>query len=534
MLLLLWLLVLGFVALKRTALTWLGINVTAFGFGAFVLGRAPLGLLSAGTTGLGAATGDSLLAVSASSAALAALLLLGPRWIFRSWVLAWAESNRASRRDEVERDGDPLLPSQLATVARIEAQIHSNAGLHGAVIPVRGEWGSGKSTVVGAIARRAPLEEDGADGDPRCACVVEVLAWRHQAAPSLDGAIFARIVHTPDVVRLAWLQIPVFKLLWRTAVPYGLKFRFLGLGAEVDPNTANPLAWDRELEAIGALLGRKGHRLVVVLDEVDRCEPIAAQRFVTLVARFLHRPNIVTIFPYVPHQLAFKVFNPINAVLPELRSTLQAVLWERANRADLAEGFRFDLRKETSGAGPEAKGPSTETSWSAGGGVSSTDRVDRFLDEYFVQIAAGSSEEAVLQDLFEAKLLGRNPILMAPLSARDVEDLVSGAALPSLDEYELTPPQRLALARFARERWEAEAAEHGRLASPFSRSIRQFLGKVNTTLQEFWTLGSPPEAPAERANLAAFALGIAVHLVVTGGVTPYSPTPDSEARDGES
>lgn len=100
----------------------------------------------------------------------------------------------------------------------------------------------------------------------------------------------------------------------------------------------------------------RGHA-VLVLDEIDRASPLAAQTALTLLRRSLDLPNIAVVVPYVEEVLLGKAFSPRTALLPDLEALLHASLFQLWAEGGIVPGNLLQsIAKagENGGAGDEA------------------------------------------------------------------------------------------------------------------------------------------------------------------------------------
>ncbi len=231
-----------------------------------------------------------------------AVLWLGPA--ARLVALSGVSGHRGSQR---------LLHFQRDTRAALDAAIERMRE-RGGVVALRGRHGVGKSSILDDLQLLPPAK----------AIVVRVDCWAAQTDPP-DTAIFGHILFEWPVAHaslLSWSWHRYF-VAWIFSILVPKSWSWGGVQLNVVAPTAR---WHQDIQHIAAGLGRDGRYLVVVLDEIDRCEPIAAQRFMTMATRLLTAPNVVCVVSYVDHVLRYKVFDPSAVELPELKSTMLAIL----------------------------------------------------------------------------------------------------------------------------------------------------------------------------------------------------------------
>ncbi len=250
---------------------------------------------------------------------LVGLLTYGPRLTHRYWL----ETLDALHSRDSD-DGREPLPFQRDVLDTLAARIDARRR-EGRTVGLHGVWGSGKSTIV-AMLPRALRQRFGPDRYR----VVSWSAWTHQEDKDLEYSLFRALAMDPAVVRNAWHVIPWYRLVtWSawSAVRTTVDVKLMKLEVETPR-----LQWTRHLCNVLACLEKVGVTPVLVIDELDRAHPEAVQTILSLTQRFLARPNLVTVLPYVPEQIRFKAFNPSQAKIPDLRSTMLAAFWQRRRR----------------------------------------------------------------------------------------------------------------------------------------------------------------------------------------------------------
>lgn len=269
----------------------------------------------------------------------AVLLILVPRYLHLLRVAAESAMGVGSQGVGYF---DAPLPSQRKVVDALTRASAGRSDLAPNIIALRGEWGTGKTACMHlyehemAQAARVPGQ--------RRAATVWFDCWRHQADTLPEMSLFWQVASSYALLwPLGWLFVPALRL-YISRIPLVLKAEWkLGGGTiAFDSNSFKELPkalfWQHRLEILvrGAL--RSGfHRVVIVLEDIDRCAPQAAQVYVTLIRRFLAVPGVSVLVPYVDQQLSAKVFNPIGRQLPDLAATTQALLWREFRHKILEE-----------------------------------------------------------------------------------------------------------------------------------------------------------------------------------------------------
>lgn len=432
-----------------------------------------------------------------------------------------------------------LLPSQRAMVDTLTKLILGEAEpCQPTVISLRGAWGSGKSTIVAGLV--AELRRNHA----RRAVVVHVDAWQHQADANLEQALFRAIAARPELLwPRAWLAYPVFsEMLFLFFKAVRLSMVRGGLKAELDSRSTAPpvIWWRRRLRQLIEPAARAGRRIVVVLDEVDRCEPLAAQAFLTLVPRFLLMPGMVVVVPTVRQQVGFKVFTPLTACLPDLRSTMDAVLY-----AELAPERRAELHAELHAALPsdgrasaqraalwgaanagvlqattqpasaaEASGPGAARPSSSEAGTASCARaLDAALLRQYLRL--GDLERRRLAFMFAEKFFASTPVYIPPLTADDVRGVLERfhGVRQALAGYGLTADEHTHLGEWAASEW-LDGLAH---VNDTFGSLRQLQGALAANLNDFaQRLRTPGVPDCDALTAAQLAVTLAIRAVVFG------------------
>lgn len=419
------------------------------------------------------------------------------------------------------------LPSQAVVIGQIKALVGGSSRQGSLVVSLRGAWGSGKSTVVSLLRReleRGPY------------AVVYFDAWQHQAEPSLEAALYREIARCPGALwPWGWLIRPIFSTL-----PYSvlravkLNFSLGAIGAQVDSGALRPpvIWWRRHLARLVASLGRR--RLVVILDEVDRCDPAATQTFLTLVPRFLALPGVIVILPTVREQILFKAFHPFVVRLPDLRAWIEGALYQHLSSRD--PSIDRDLGIVLGALGPTAKGRAAGGD-AVGLGVpflkprAASRALSGVLARGYLSLPAVERER--LEYLFEEKLFSATPLHIPPLSADDIETVLLDfdTVRAALFEYGLDEAAIGGMRRWAGEEWRSALRDAGDATATFG-SLRHLKGSLTEHLEDFRNrllvitgsqvtpdgLQIPGEPPIPLICVAHLAVRFALRRVALGRV----------------
>ncbi len=298
------------------------------------------------------------------------------RLLFRLRSQAHAEANgdfdyagpdwrhARSRADDLPRP----VPGQRGTIDRLlelcdivikpeekgkQQRSSSRVGL-GKLVLLFGRRGQGKSLVLEWFARKAKNYGH---------AVVVVNVWSLEAEPDLESAIMRIIAHDWDIAERGWLHYPAS---WITFARFigGIKLRFKVFGNDME--VAHPLAkaprvlWRGTLQRMVAATVAVGarrfsgprRRVVVVLDDVDRCSPLVSQQLITLAKRFLNVPDLTVVLSCDEKILRTRVFDPVNALLPDLAAVVEDELIMRYAdppellRSVAADAYRNQLYRQ--------------------------------------------------------------------------------------------------------------------------------------------------------------------------------------------
>ena len=330
-----------------------------------------------------------------------------------------------------------LFPSRRRSVDQIRALVRSPQR-GGRVVPITGRWGEGKSFVLHELARDwgagpswSPRDPDAATG--RRPAFVRVDVWQIENDGDLQVSLIDTLLaHPAHLRRYRWLRIPARFLAaqFTAAVRSSLRTVQLKLVTgrtrtmEVAAELAMPrLDWQWLLERITQTTAAAG--TVIALDEVDRATPAAAQAALTLARRSTNLNGVTILIPYIREQIRYKIFNPLQATLPDIAATMYAVVYDDLLRRPLPS------RPDPSAPGSQGAPGSVErllaplhrdgvpTPWSPQGAA-----LPAQLAELFTRLDL--SRRDFLQDLFEEKYLGPAGITLDPLSAEDLMAMVTG------------------------------------------------------------------------------------------------------------
>ena len=233
-------------------------------------------------------------------------------------------ANRWRARDQ-QAAAVELLPSQEMVAQRIVASVTAqDVGSAGQVVQLRGRWGDGKTFILRQVTARLAgetvmLPTGEARSTAYCA-PVWIDVWEHEGVSDLHAeTVDTLLSHPLHSRRLRWLGFPV---TFGRRMLSGIRVRAKFQAAELEiPLTLPPLPYQRGLERS---LKRSGAVGVLVLDEIDRASPLAAQTVLTLLRRSMDLPRVTVIVPYVERVLLFKAFSPYVQQLPDLESMLRA------------------------------------------------------------------------------------------------------------------------------------------------------------------------------------------------------------------
>lgn len=378
----------------------------------------------------------------AAALSIQVLSILGLAWILAKILLLQRFSTMYCSRVEFADDElTRLLPLQEEYLERLKKAIFSGHSLQGSrVVQLVGNWGQGKSFLIDRLGFFLQDEE--------CAVVV-INVWEQQSEPDLHLAIVEQVLsHHKYWYPYGWLYYSFNLFLaraakeWRFALSAGKE----ATKAEVQIPLSLPRPTGRRyLEQQVDRVRKKGTRTVIVLDEIDRAAPRVAQSAMTFARRSLDMASVVVVLSYVDPIIRYKAFNPLLKTLPDLASTMQAVIFDRGpdkgvdnpvpmpggpltapSSASLREWEAWQKAEEALLSTSTASSPGAAPS--LGGGVNSDPqegddcRLAQTLHLAFANASVG--ERRRLQGKFSERYLGTDPIQMRPLQIGDVAEVV--------------------------------------------------------------------------------------------------------------
>lgn len=271
--------------------------------------------------------------------------------------------------------------------------------------------------------------------------------WEQQSEPDLHLAIVEQVLgHKKYWFPYWWLHYPLSLFAIRAVKEWKLAF---SAGKEVAkaevqiPVTLPKPTGRRYLEGHVNGVRGKGVRTVIVLDEIDRATPRVAQSAMTFARRSLDLPGVVVVLSYVDHIIRYKAFNPLIKTLPDLATTMQAVIFDRGpdrakgglgatpggplavpDPASLREWGAWQEAAEVLLGGP---GGTTGTGTSAGTPDSLESEDSRLAAALQLAFAnADVADRRRLQKKFSERYIGTDRIRMRPLRLDDVAEMVLG------------------------------------------------------------------------------------------------------------
>lgn len=275
---------------------------------------------------------------------LAPILLRMLRFVARPVVsLLFAVWLRPSSPEKSTRQSFILLADQKKAVERIRKEARRlSPDQPGRMAGLHGDWGAGKSFVVQALLSKGALLDD----DDRRLAVVRINIWEDQREQDLHLSLVRTVLgYRPLYAEMAsvypWrlLFAPVLGVLGRL-LPKGLEIALGGSQASLKAGVSVAMLWQQSFRYVINEAVQRGWRFVVVMDEIDRADPPLAQAAITLARRALDLPGVLVVLPYVEEQIRYKVFNPVNAVTPDLAGTLEAILDDQRLSSDEQRRWR--------------------------------------------------------------------------------------------------------------------------------------------------------------------------------------------------
>ena len=183
----------------------------------------------------------------------------------------------------------------------------------------------------------------GKDGD---FALTHISAWREESGDHQHFRLIEQILLTQDV--LATIDTFVFgppltfRFLWRARkqcapqsmakAPRAFRLIFardeLPVKGEMTWEAPTPLDYQEDLERIVTALrsAKTPKKLVIVLDEIERGTPAAAQATMVMARRSLDLPGVHVVLPFVRDVLSYNAFHPINIISTELLASAWGVM----------------------------------------------------------------------------------------------------------------------------------------------------------------------------------------------------------------
>jgi hypothetical protein len=343
----------------------------------------------------------------------ARLLLQGAAVVF-AWIslhltyLGWQQPRRRRTREPQVRE----LPSQQRVLDQLTSIIEK--GDTPKTISLRGRWGCGKSTLIKLLDQRLSKK-----GTP----VVHFDAWQHQADPSLEASLLCAIADHPQILApWGWWHRPILSFLPASVFRAIREIHLGAFSVAMPPDSRVPeVVWRARLRAVLDSRASTGP-VVLVLDEVDRCQPVRAQSYLTLIPRFLAVPGIVVIVPKATSIIQFKAFNPALVELPDLKSSMQALIFDAIAQKSPAQalGLLRDTADPSVAAGRDAH---DERQARPDGALAKP--LDRAIARaYSDDDTFDSVERQRLAYFFEEKFFASIPVDVPDLDGEDVSQLL--------------------------------------------------------------------------------------------------------------
>ncbi len=241
----------------------------------------------------------------------------------------------------------PLLDSQRVIIEDIVKRVRRvDVTSPGPLISLAGSWGAGKSHLIESIAReievpnsQLDLEDSEATVSERGLVVVSD-AWQRESEGDVHLAVYEDLLAHPLVLfPWGWIRYPSSLAAYRVVESFAQGLRrakvTVGRGGPLEiqleaeqGNWTARIPWFRSMQQTLRAQVLRGWRVVLVLEELDRATPEAAQAVLSFTRRAFEYPGVTVLLPYVPAQIQFKVFNPFIAGTGDLLSTMHAVLWQ--------------------------------------------------------------------------------------------------------------------------------------------------------------------------------------------------------------
>jgi len=257
-----------------------------------------------------------------------------------------------SARPKLRLDKGVLpLPSQWQTIQQLiencggasssETDSLERTPYEGKIVSVNAGWGTGKTFVVRNFERLSnlPHVDPGywVPAPPVNLVVSYFNAWSNQMDPDPEYAIVKHLIADRRVMwPYGWLAVPawriIFKSIFASVGSLGgltVKLSSVSVAGNAAPKPPS-LNWTKTLENLAWVTWkrgpnfRRGASLVLIVDDVDRCASLVAQRYITFLRRGLSLPHLAVVLPYTADQLRYKVFDPTSVDLPDLGSSMEA------------------------------------------------------------------------------------------------------------------------------------------------------------------------------------------------------------------
>ena len=394
------------------------------------------------------------------------------------------------------------------------------------IVAFKGGWGMGKTACLRAFQHQ--VESEGAG------VVVWFDCWRHQVDAQPEFSLYWEVAQNWRVLwPYGWLAVPALRI-YLTLLPVIVKAT-LDLGStklEVDDKALREvpraLFWHRHLELLVRWSVRRRGRVVLVMEDIDRCTVPAAQTYVTLTRRFLAVPGMSILVPFVEEQFRPKVFEPLARQMPDLCATTDAVLWQYY-RGDVAKRDG-DGKLSKIDTALDAYKPSVEAEKPADGqkAEAPSDNIMRLIRPHLLRSFAHADEHERQRvfALLEEKYLCDHVVKLPKLGGADIAHLTLEKLRPRT-EWQTRGDGGGQTA------WDAvsdQVARHfdakvaGRVVTP-----RQYIGALAKVLQEAEpTLPKAIEALRPRypgnpvGHLACILVHMAYDLAANTTISPSS------------
>ncbi len=256
-------------------------------------------------------------------------------------LTSFASDKTRSKRRQPTRPFDPL-PSQDAFVhAALErCREQETAGFK--LIPITGRWGDGKSYLVSLL--ETELRRQSIDS-------IRVNVWQSETDLRFYQSLLRDVYGTDTFTRkFGWLRKPIGVALssvmrWK---PTNLKFGVFSSSAEITMRHEPPAlpyaqALKRDLQA---RYRSDRPTLAIIVDEIDRATPIAAQTALTVLRRAFDEPGVVVVLAYAEAHVHFNCFNPARGMLDDIRGSMMSVI-DQERRLELASSTSPQLSADS-------------------------------------------------------------------------------------------------------------------------------------------------------------------------------------------